>query len=475
MSPLLPAIGGALLVLIVLGATLLGRAARGNHAGITTSRAGRVFTLTRLSLGAIRRRVSRALGRLYLSRARREARDRVIEADAAREVAKAMGDMKGVLMKLGQIISFMDDAVPEAYRVELAKLQSQAPPMEWSIVEATLRLELGGDLDEHFEQVDPVPLAAASIGQVHRGRLRDGTPVAIKVQYPGVDTAIKADLDNYDLLSGMVQMVTPSMDAAPVVDELRARFTDELDYSLEAASQEEFRLRYEGHPTIVVPRVFKEHSSRRVLTTELVEGAMGFYEFAEKGSPEDKHEAVIAINSFAFDSIYDHYIFNGDPHPGNYLFLPGGKVAFLDFGCVKRFEPRFVEALRSLNRLYLVGDREGYRAKMIEMRYILPGSAESVTTAWLWDYMHYYYLPIVNDAPFTMTAEHCKKAIEAMFGPAMRKLNMPGEFVLLNRINFGLNSIFARLGANENFHRMAKRHFFKFEKEHEVVEPTPAS
>jgi predicted unusual protein kinase regulating ubiquinone biosynthesis (AarF/ABC1/UbiB family) len=115
-SPHFLATFGALLVVLVLTTLVLGRAARGNHAGITTSRAGRVFTLTRLSFGALRRRVSRALGRLYLSRAKREARDRVIEAEAAREVAKAMGDMKGVLMKLGQIISFMDDAVPEAYR-----------------------------------------------------------------------------------------------------------------------------------------------------------------------------------------------------------------------------------------------------------------------------------------------------------------------------------------------------------------------
>jgi predicted unusual protein kinase regulating ubiquinone biosynthesis (AarF/ABC1/UbiB family) len=461
MSPLSLAIGGALLVVLVVTAIVLGRSARGNHAGITTSRAGRVVTLTRLTLGAARRRIRRVLGGLFLSRAKREVRDRAIEAEAAREVAKAMGDMKGVLMKLGQIISFMDDAVPEAYRVELAKLQSQAPPMAWSIVEATLRIELGGDLDDHFEHVDPVPLAAASIGQVHRGRLRDGTPVAIKVQYPGVDAAIKADLDNYDLLSGMVQMVTPSMDAAPVVDELRARFGEELDYTLEATNQEEFRRRYEGDARILVPRVFKEHSSRRVLTTELVEGAMGFYEFAEKGSPADKHEAILAIYGFAFDSIYDHYVFNGDPHPGNYLFLPGGRVAFLDFGCVKHFQPEFVEALRALNRLYLIGDREGYRRQMIEMRYILPGSAEHVTAEWLWEYMHYYYLPVLTDEPFVMTAEHCKKAIEAMFGPAMRKLNMPGEFVLLNRISFGLNSIFARLGARENFRRLTWKYFFK--------------
>lgn len=452
----------AVSLLLVIGvAVVLLRSARGNQAGITTSRLGRVVTVARLTLSTLRRRVSRAVGGLFLSRAKREARDRAIEAEAAREVAKAMGDMKGVLMKLGQIISFMDDAVPEAYRAELAKLQTQAPPMSWEIVEATLRIELGGDLDDHFESVEQTPLAAASIGQVHRAVLRDGTRVAVKVQYPGVDRAITADLDNYGMLAGMMQAVTPSMDAGPVVDELRARLGEELDYTREAENQEAFRRRYEGNPRVVVPRVFPEHSSRRVLTSELVEGATGFYEFSEKASPADKHEAIMAIYAFTFDSIYDHYIFNGDPHPGNYLFLPGGRVAFLDFGCVKRFPPEFVEALRSLNRLYLIGEREAYRAKMIEMRYILPAAEGKVDADWLWEYMHYYYLPISTDEPFTMTTEHCKKAIEAMFGPAMRRLNMPGDFVLLNRINFGLNSIFARLGARENFHRMARRYFLK--------------
>ena len=452
----------ALTLLVAIGLLLiLRRTARGNRVGITTSRVGRVVTLVGLSFSALRRRIRRLLGRLFLSKAKREARDREIEAQAAREIAKAMGDMKGALMKVGQIVSFMDDAMPEVYRAELAKLQTQAPPMDWEIVEATLRLELGDDLDRHFSDIERTPIAAASIGQVHRAKLRDGTRVAIKVQYPGVDRAITADLDNYGMLQGMIQAVTPTMDAGPIVDELRARLSEELDYTKEAENQELFRRLYEGHPNIVVPRVWKEHSSRRVLTTELIEGARGFYEFSEQASAEEKRTATLTIHAFAFDSIYNHYVFNGDPHPGNYLFLEGGRVAFLDFGCVKRFQEQFVEALRALNRLYLLGEQEAYREKMVEMRYILPAGEDKVSVEWLWEYMHFYYLPIMRDEPFLMTAEHCKKAVGAMFGPAMRKLNMPGEFVLLNRINFGLNSIFARLDACENFHRISRGYFFK--------------
>jgi predicted unusual protein kinase regulating ubiquinone biosynthesis (AarF/ABC1/UbiB family) len=448
----------AVTALAVVAALTVG--SRRNQAGIRVGRVGRVGTLLRMSLGTTWNRARRLAGRLFLSRAKREARDRALEQEAARDVVKAMGDMKGVLMKLGQILSFMDDAVPEVYRAELQRLQSQAPPMSWEVAEAQLRLELGGEIDRHFREIDPKPLAAASIGQVHRAVLRDGTRVAVKIQYPGVDRAIAADLDNYAMLAAVIGAVTPTLDNGPIVKELRDRFLDELDYTLEADHQETFGRLYAAHPDIFVPRVFREHSSRRVLTTELVEGARDFYAFSSEASAEERSRAVHALYTFAFDSIYLHHIFNGDPHPGNYLFLPDGKVAFLDYGCVKRFPPAFLAELRALNRLYLLGERDAYRDQMIAMRYILPAGEGKVDVSWLWDYMRFYYQPLIDDAPYEMTAAYCKQAIEAMFGPAMRRMNMPGDFVLLNRITFGLNSIFARLGARENFHRMARRYFF---------------
>jgi predicted unusual protein kinase regulating ubiquinone biosynthesis (AarF/ABC1/UbiB family) len=451
----------ALVAALALIVAIVRRARRRSAAGISMTRAGRLLAVGSLVLGAAGRRARRFFGGLFLSRARREARDRALEAEAAAEIAQAMGNMKGALMKVAQIVSFMDEAVPEAFRAELSKLQAQAPPMRWEVVEATLRLELGGDLGDRFQEIDPEPLAAASIGQVHRAVLRDGTRVAVKVQYPGVEQAIAADLANYEALNMVLQAVTPTADVRPVAAELRARLGEELDYENEARNQEAFREIYEGHPRVVVPRVLREHSSRRVLLTELVEGGADFNEFCRRASAEEKRDAVKTIHAFAFDSIYGHYIFNGDPHPGNYLFLPGGRVAFLDFGCVKRFPPEFVEALRDLNRLYLLGEREAYRQQMIAMGYILPAAFDKVDADWLFEYMRYYYLPILEDAPFAVTSEYCHKAIAAMFGPAMRRLNMPGDFVLLNRINFGLNSIFARLGARENFHRMARRHFFR--------------
>ena len=449
------AVGLALSMLVALWL-----ASRANAANIPVSRLSRVAGLAamscRLALNGLRRRI----GGVLTSRREREARDRRLQEQAARVALDAMGSMKGVMMKLGQIMSFMDDALPEVYRVELARLQSNAPPMVWELVEAQLRLELGDDPRRYFRSIEREPIAAASIGQVHRAVTREGHAVAVKVQYPGVEAAIRADLDNYDLLSSLLQAVTPSMESGPVAAELRDRMLEELDYRREAENQEVFRALYRDDPSIFVPRVYHELSTERVLVTELVQGAKPFYEFAATGNEAAKRRAVDAIYRFAFDSIYDHQVFNGDPHPGNYLFMADGRVAFLDFGCVRRFSPAFIADLRELNRRYLSGDRAAFREQMIGMGYILPRMVDKVGADWLWEYMRYYYLPILEDAPFEMTSDYCRQAIGAMFGPAMRKLNMPGEFLLFNRITFGLNSIFARLGARENFQRRASRYFF---------------
>jgi predicted unusual protein kinase regulating ubiquinone biosynthesis (AarF/ABC1/UbiB family) len=445
-----------LLVAFVAAVFIFGQA---NSAGITTSRWGRVLGLVTTTMRIVARRMRLRVQKLGRSKGAQEALDKQHEEAAAADVLKTMGNMKGALMKLGQIVSFMDETLPEAYQAELRKLQANAPPMAYDLVAAVIRSELGDDPEALFAEFDKVPMAAASIGQVHRAKLFDGTRVAVKVQYPGVDRAISADLSNYGMLMAMVNVVTPTLDAKPIVEELAARLTEELDYTIEAENTRRFWEIYRDHATIVVPRVFLERSARRVLTTQLIDG-IGFYDFAASASVEQKHRAVQAMHTFCFDSLYQHQIFNGDPHPGNYLFLPDGRVGFLDFGCVKHFPPEFLEDFKAMNRLYLLGDRDGYYEQLVKMRFILPNATEKVERDWVWDYIRYYYLPILHDREFTFTKDYCKRAIGTMFGPNMRKLNMPGHFVMLNRITFGLNSIFATLGATENFHRMARRQYF---------------
>src|SRR6266550_2389641 len=257
----------------------------------------------------------------------------------AEDVAAVLGNMKGAIMKAGQMISFIADGLPPEAQAALATLQADVPPMAPSLAEGMVRAELGADPDKLFLDWSPVPVAAASIGQVHRAVMPDGRLVAVKVQYPGVDKAIKSDLDNAEMLYGLfASFALKNMDVKGLVDELRARMGDELDYRLEARCQAEFAARYRGHPFIHVPDVVFERSAQRVITSEWVDG-LTWAQFEEQASDADKQRASEILFRFAEGSIWHHRVFNGDPHPGNYRFRLGGPVTFLDFGLVKKWAP----------------------------------------------------------------------------------------------------------------------------------------
>jgi predicted unusual protein kinase regulating ubiquinone biosynthesis (AarF/ABC1/UbiB family) len=446
--------GILLLYWLTLAAT-----ARGSAAGIVTSRLGRTARVFGAITASTLRYLVRRTRRLFTPRARRAELDHRYQEETAKAAFVAMGNMKGALMKLGQIISFMDDTMPEVYKQHLRALQSQAPPMGYDVVVRVIRDELGKDPEQLFADFTKEPLAAASIGQVHRALTRTGDDVVVKIQYPGVDRAIAADLKNGAMLMTLAGAVTPTMDAGPIVEELQTRLLEELDYENEAKNQQVFCALFAGHPTIAVPRVYPELSSRRVLTSAFMVGD-DFYTFAGRATAEEKRRAVLTVREFVFDSLYHHHVFNGDPHPGNYLFMPDGRVAFLDFGCVKRFDPDFIREFKTLLRLYLDGDRDAFYAQAIAMKYIKVDHAHKVDRDWLWDYIEPFWRPLLIDEPFLFTAAYCKEAINRMFGPNMRLLNMPGDAVLLNRITFGLNSIMAKLDACENWRALSRKYFY---------------
>lgn len=438
---------------------LIGLTSGQSDAGIVTSRFGRFLRIVGGILRSTRRYLFRKLRRLFMSKARRKQLDERYHEETAKSALATMGNMKGALMKLGQIVSFMDDTMPAAYKEQLSKLQSQAPPMDYDVVVRVIREELGKDPERLFARFDAEPIAAASIGQVHRALTRGGDEVVVKIQYPGVDKAIAADIKNTGMLMMMAGAVTPTLDAGPLVRELQERLLEELDYEQEAENQKLFLELYADHPTIVVPRVYPELSSKRVLTSEFVSG-IGFYEFEANATAEAKRSAVLTMREFVFDSLYIHHVFNGDPHPGNYLFMDDGRVAFLDFGCIRRFDPRFIGDFKHLIRCYLDGDRDAVFEQCVSMNFIVEAHAKKVDRDWLWDFSEPYYRPLLVDEPFLFTTEYCKEAITQMFGDNMRKLNMPPEYLLLNRITFGLNSIMAKLGAHENWRRLSLRYFY---------------
>ena len=291
----------------------------------------------------------------------------------AEDVASTLGTMKGVLMKLGQMASYIDNGLSPSVRRTLSRLQDSVPPMSPELAAQVVESELGGPPEQVFARWDPEPIAAASIGQVHRAITRDGRAVAVKVQYPGIAETIAADLGNVALLRRMLRVTAPSQDVDALLAELRERVLEELDYRREADNQRLFAGYYDGHPTIVVPAIVDELSTRRVVTSELADGAR-FAELAS-WSQSERDLAAETIYRFVFRSLYELHAFNGDPHPGNYLFHGGGRVTFLDFGLVRHFTETELEPLMGMARYLCVEhDPEAFRRNLEKAGFLRTGA-----------------------------------------------------------------------------------------------------
>ena len=454
-------------VLGVLAAATAGavavQEAKRRRDGAAAPAAGPVASASRNARGAAMAGLgAKAGGQYALHRARKvfaaadrhEALDAAFELQTAESIAAALGNMKGAMMKLGQMASYLDQGMPEPVRQALAELQANAPPMSPALAAEVVREELGSDPVALFDTWDPVPIAAASIGQVHRAITRDGRAVAVKVQYPGVGDAIRADLENAGLLFGAIGMLFPGLEPGPLVEELRARLVEELDYRMEAENQQLFADHYEGHPFIHVPAVLPELSTARVLTTELADGVP----FAEVvgWSQAERDLAAESIFRFVFGSLYQLHAFNGDPHPGNYLFRPGGQVTFLDFGLVKRFDPDEVALIGDMVKAMVVDrDIAEFRRIIESIGMLKPGNA--FTDAEVQDYFGHFYDFVQRDEVRTITSEYASETVRRFFdangpyGPIMKAANVPPTFVIIQRINLGLYAIFGQLHATGNW------------------------
>jgi predicted unusual protein kinase regulating ubiquinone biosynthesis (AarF/ABC1/UbiB family) len=370
---------------------------------------------------------------------------------SAEDVARELGNMKGAIMKAGQMMSFIAEGLPPEAQAALATLQAEVPPMAPSLAERVVEDELGAHPDKLFLDWDPVPVAAASIGQVHRAVTRHGQEVAVKVQYPGVDVAIKSDLDNAELLYGMIASVTQrNLDVKGVVDELRARMGDELDYRIEATHQHEFAARYATHPFIRVPAVLPELSAQRVLTSEWVDG-LRWSEFEASATEEQRQRAGEVLFRFAQGSIWRHGVFNGDPHPGNYRFHPEeGTITFLDFGLVKRWTPGELESLEPLLDAVIERDPPRMLAASERAGFLPPG--HGLDADHVFEYASAPYVPYFEDE-FTFTRRFVGEALGKVLdltGPyrdVITTLNIPASYVILDRVVWGMSALLGRLRA----------------------------
>ena len=397
--------------------------------------------------------------RVFADAERRRELDTTFEMKTAEQVTEVLGQMKGALMKIGQMASYLDQGLPEHVRDALAELQHDAPPMSPELAASMIEEQLGAPPEVVFAEWDPRPIASASIGQVHRAMTHSGDAVAVKVQYPGVAEAVASDLDNAGLIFAGLGQLFPGLDHKALVAELRDRLLEELDYGLEAQNQQLFADLYAGHPTIHIPGVFHELSSRKVLVTELADGAR----FSEllTWSQAEKDLAAETVYRFAFGSLYRSAAFNGDPHPGNYLFRPGGKVTFLDFGLVKRFtQAELDEFAELIVHIVVQPDHAAFRATVERLGLLPPGLP--VTDEEVVDYLGHFYEFVAEDGPYTITPDYASETVRRFFdtsGPyaVMQKAaNLPSSFVVIQRISLGLYAIFGDLRATGNWRRLAE-------------------
>ena len=397
--------------------------------------------------------------KIFVGAERKEQLSRERELKTAQQVADELGNMKGALMKLGQMASFLDDGLPEPMRLALSQLQSQAPPMSIDLVHAEIERELGAPMRDLFVEFDDEPIAAASIGQVHRAIIRSENgerAVAVKVQYPGVADAIDADIKTANLLGTLLAFGFKSLNPEEMVAEIKERLSEELDYTREAKNQQEFADFYRGHPFIHVPEVISEFSTSRILTTELVNG----HSFAEvlQWPQEERNKAAEAIFRFVFRSLYRFRAFNGDPHPGNYIFHKDGKVTFLDFGLIKHFTQDEMDMFQNMiDAAVLHPDPQRYR-EIVENAGMLQKDAP-VETKDAGEYFGHFYDAVRESRETTWTTEYATSIVRHTFdrtSPIAQYATVPRSFVFIQRINLGLYAILGQLGATGNFRRISE-------------------
>src|SRR5688500_17621558 len=283
----------------------------------------------------------------------------------AKQLVEMLGEMKGAAMKVGQLASFYEFAAPgeylSTYRDALTMLQNSAPPMDPEASRSVIKEEFGKPVEEVFATFQDEPIASASIGQVHKATLHSGEVVAVKVQYPGVDDAVRADLKNVSAMTKISVAIAPNLDPKEVANEVKDRVLEELDYRREASNQQRFAELFAGHPFIVVLRVYKEYSRTRVITQDFVKGEpfLSSYDWDQ----ERKNEPAEILFRFFYGSLNRFLLFSADPHPGNYLLLPDGRVAFLDYGLVRAVDPGTLEHMLEIVQALIHEDKDrGRRA-----------------------------------------------------------------------------------------------------------------
>src|SRR3954471_17938619 len=383
--------------------------------------------------------------------------------EAAERMVDALGQLKGAAMKIGQLASFIDtDFLPpeyrELYQDKLSQLRSEAPSMPWKQVREVLADEWEEPVEDLFEDFEEEAAAAASIGQVHRATLPDGRRVAVKIQYPGIAKALRADMQNAGMIMRMAKALAPGLDAKAAAAELKERVLEELDYEYEAQNQRTFARAYRGHPFIYVPDVVTRLSRSRVLVSEWVEGR-GFEEVRQLPQDERDRFGEIVFR-FCFGSIYHLQHFNADAHPGNYLLMEDDKVAFLDFGMTKQLETQQIELEIAAVQAVLDDDPQQLVQALHELGFLT--KPKKMDAERLMEHVKAVGGWYLEDAEVTIDSERVMRAIAAVSDPRsgffelMRRENLPADELMGRRMETGVLAVLGQLEATRNWNRIGR-------------------
>ena len=392
-------------------------------------------------------RVALELGRAAAERAVSQATE-AVDARLGEVLAEELDGMKGLAMKVGQMASYLEGSMPPDAQRVLRRLQQGGKGLPLEALRPSIETSLGDRLEALFDHVEPEPLACASIAQVHRATLQ-GQAVVIKVQYPEVRRTLDVDLGHLGRVSRLIGLGS-ALDANEVIGELRDRLRDECDFRTEAIHQERFRGFYAGEPWVEIPAVVPERSSDIVLTSAFAEGQT-FYDFVESHEEATRRAAAERLFSFAFRSIFEFGCLHGDPHPGNYLFpKEQDRTVFLDFGCVRWFEPPLVSAWKRLAWTILEGRRADLPEAMLALGMI--PNPDRFDFDHHWEVMRYLYEPFTSPR-FRYTQEYVGRSwkLLAWDNPNLRRTRVPPPWVFVQRLQWGLNSVLALLDVEADY------------------------
>lgn len=380
-------------------------------------------------------------------------------AKSAQKTAAALGDMRALGAKVGQMLAFVDGILPESQQAIFAEhlkpLLESTPTSPFPAIKAQLEAELGASIEDLYDDFDPVPLASASLGQVHRATLKgSGEPVAVKVQHPGIEEALHQDLKNVKLLESMAAMAgARKFDSATMIQELRTRFLEELDYEFEAKNQQEFIDFHAHNDHIVIPGIYASHSSRRVLTSDFMTGIS--YEEA-CAHPDDALRAAWcdALWRFYYEATIVGSMFNADPHPGNYRFLPDGKVIFFDFGCVQRQPSERSVFGCKLHLAAARRDDDAFREGCVDLMGLQGGEWQELAI----DYMRLCFEPWFG-SPYRITSPYVREVVQYLNDLKFDVMKLKddsftplGEGMLfVNRLQFGFYSVLSGLNVEVDY------------------------